>query len=163
MPMWGRLTTTERQARRALLELLLTGTRDPGATTLAARLGVSAAQAGRVLAALERKGFLVQARRATRIRAAYPLSSRPTRHRILLKETGQRGYALCAIDALGVGSLFGTAVVVTSSCPHCRRPIRVHVEGNRVTAAKPAGVAVWYTLSDLLTGQRPNANLSEAH
>ncbi len=161
--MWGRLTTTERRARRALLWLLLADGRDPGLKALASRLEVSESEAAKLLSALERKGFLVRDQRSNRIKAAYPLSTRPTQHQVMLKDTGQRGYALCAIDALGVGPLFGGAVIANAKCPHCGRSIRVHLEDNRITAVKPAGVVVWYTLSELLTQRKPNLNLAEAH
>ncbi len=161
--MWGRLTTTERRVRRNLLRLLLTTGRDPGLKVLASRLDVSESEAAKLLSALERKGFLVRDQRSNRIKAAYPLSTRPTQHQVMLKDTGQRRYALCAIDALGVASLFGGAVIANAKCPHCGRSIRVHVEDNQIMAVKPAGVVVWYTLSELLTKQQPNLNLAEAH
>jgi hypothetical protein len=161
--MWGRLTARERQARRALLELILTTGRDPGLKALASRLNVSESEAAKLLSALERKGFLVRDQRSNRIKAAYPLSTRPTQHQVMLKDTGQRRYALCAIDALGVAPLFGGAVIANAKCPHCGRSIRVHVEDNQIMAVKPAGVVVWYTLSELLTKQEPNLNLAEAH
>jgi hypothetical protein len=159
--MWGSLTTKERLARRTLLELILTTGGDPGVEVLASRLGVSESLAAQLLSALEQKGFLVRDRRTNTIRAAYPLSIRPTHYRVTLKDTGQRRYAMCAVDALGVGPLFGVAVVVDAECPHCGRSIRIHVEESQIVAVKPTGVVVWDNLPELLTQHEPDLNLAE--
>ena len=161
--MWGQLTANEGRARRALLGLILKTGRNPGLKALASRLRVSESAADKLLSALVRKGFLVRDQRSNKITAAYPLSTRPTQHRVMLKDTGQRRYALCAIDALGVGPLFDTAVFAHSECPHCGGSIRVHVEENQIVAVKPAGVVVWYTLSELLSKRASKLNLAEAH
>ncbi len=161
--MWGRLTANERRARRALLGLILATGRDPSLKALASRLEVSESVAAKLLSALERKGFLVRDERSNTIKAAYPLSTRPTQHQVMLTGKGERRYALCAIDALGVGPFFGAAVTANAKCPHCGRSIRVHVEEGQVVAVKPAGVVVWYTLSELLTKRVSKLNLAEAH
>lgn len=161
--MWGSLTTKERLARRALLGLILTTGRDPGLKALASRLEVSESVAAKLLSALERKGFLVRDGRSNTINAAYPLSTRPTQHQVMLKDRGQRRYALCAIDALGVGPFFGVTVIANAKCPHCGRSIRVHVEDNQIVAVKPEGVVVWYTLSELLTKRASKLNLARTH
>lgn len=161
--MWGSLTTQERLARRTLLGLILTTGRGPSLKVLASRLEISESAAAKLLSALERKGFLVRDQHSNTITAAYPLSIRPTQHRVTLKGTRQRRYALCAIDALGVGPLFGVAVIVNATCPQCGRSIRIHVEESRIAAVKPAGVVVWDGLPDLLTKQEPNLGLVETH
>lgn len=161
--MWGRLTAQERLARRTLLELILTEGRDPGPKTLAMSLEVSEPMAAKLLSALERKGFLVRDERSNEIRAAYPLSTRPTHHRVKLKGERPQRYALCAIDALGVGPAFGTSVIANSRCPHCGRSIRIHIEDNKIAAVRPPGTVVWYCLPELLTKRAPNLNLAEAH
>lgn len=161
--MWGRLTAAERRVRRALLGLILTEGRDPGLKAIASRLEVSESTAAKLLSALERKGFVVRDPHSTTITAAYPLSTRPTRHRVMLMGGGQLGYALCAIDALGVGQAFGDAVIARTNCPHCGRSIAVHVEEDRVVAVEPRGTVVWYSLPELLTKRAPTLNLAEAH
>jgi hypothetical protein len=70
---------------------------------------------------------------------------------------------MCAIDALGVGPLFGVAVTVRATCPHCGRSIRIHVEENQIVAVTPAGVVVWDGLPELLTKQEPNLNLAKTY
>src|SRR5574337_333693 len=161
--MWSSLTTKERLARRALLELILTTGRGPSLKALATRLEVSESAAAKLLSALERKRFLVRGQHSNTITAAYPLSTRPTQHRVTLKGTKRRRYALCAIDALGVGPLFGVAVIVNTKCPQCGRSIRIHVEESQIAAVKPAGLVVWDGLLDLLRIQKSNLDLVETH
>lgn len=161
--MWGSLTTQERLARRTLLGLILTTGRGPSLRTLASRLEVSESAAATLLSALERKGFLVRDQHSNTIKAAYPLSIRPTHYRLTLKDKGRQRYAMCAVDALGVGPLFGVAVIVNAACPQCGRSIRIHVEESQIVAVKPAGVVVWDNLPELLTKHEPDLNLAEHH
>ncbi len=161
--MWRRLTPKEQRARRVLLGLILTSGRDPGLKSLASRLQVSESAAAKFLSALERKGVIVRDESSKTIMAAYPLSTRPTQHRVTLKATGGPRYALCAIDALGVGPAFDGGALVQSRCPQCRRPIRIRVEKNQIVAAQPASTVVWYALPKLLTKREPTVNLVESH
>lgn len=161
--MWGSLTTKERLARRTLLDLIVTTGRSPTLKSLATRLEVSESAAAKLLSALERKGFLVRDQHSNTITAAYPLSTRPTQHCVTLKGAKQRRYALCAIDALGVGPLFGVAVIVNTPCPQCGRSIRIHVEESQIAAVTPAGAVVWDGLPDLLRIQESNLDLVETH
>jgi hypothetical protein len=161
--MWGSLTSQERLARRTLLELILTTGRGPSLKALASRLEISESAAAELLSALERKGCLVRDQRSNMINAAYPLSLRPTHYRLTLKDKGQQRYAMCAIDALGVGPLFGVAVIVNAACPHCGRSIRIQIEESQIVAVKPARVVVWDSLPDLLTKPEPSLNLAKTH
>ena len=161
--MWGQLTARERRARETLLGLILATGQDPGLKTLASRLEVSDRAAARLVAVLERKGFLVRDQRSNNITVAYPLSTRPTHHRVTLRGRGQRRYALCAIDALGVGPAFGAAVRAHSHCPQCGRAIRVDVTENQVVSVKPPSTLIWYSQPELLTERGPQVNLAEVH
>ena len=161
--MWGRLPKKEGLARRALLALILREGRDPGLKAIASRLQVSESATAKLLAALERKGFLVRSKPSKRITAAYPLSTRPTRHRVTLNGEGPGGYALCAIDALGVGPAFRATAIAQSDCPHCGRSIRIRVEKNRIMAVEPPSTVVWYSRPGLLLKGESNVSLVETH
>ncbi|NJD68244.1 MAG: hypothetical protein C3F12_03365 [Candidatus Methylomirabilota bacterium] len=161
--MWGPLTATERRARKALLELILRTGRDPGLKALALRLEVSESVADELLSTLERKGLAVRDQRSNQITAAYPLSTRPTQHQIMLKDKGKPRYAVCAIDALSVAPLFGAAVTVNTTCQQCGRSIRIYVERNRIAAVQPPGTVVWDGLPGLLMKRAPHLDLAVAH
>jgi len=161
--MWGPLTASERRARKALLELILRTGRDPGLKALASRLEMSESAAAKLLSALERKGCLVRDQRSDTITAAYPLSLRPTHYRLTLKDKGRQRYAMCAIDALGVGPLFGVAVIVNAKCPHCGRSMCIYVDGTQIVAVKPVEIVVWDGLPERLTQQMPHLNLAKTY
>jgi Alkylmercury lyase len=61
-----------------------------------------------------------------RIRAAYPFSAVPTAHAVAIAG-GPTVWAMCAIDALGIGDMLGTDVTITSADPGSGEPIRVEV------------------------------------
>lgn len=61
------------------------------------------------------------------IRAAYPFSPVPTRHRVTWKG-GSGAYAMCAIDALGMSAMLGVPVTISSSEPGAERAVTVEVD-----------------------------------
>jgi hypothetical protein len=68
------------------------------------------------------------------IRAAYPFSSVPTRHRVAISG-GPEVYAMCAIDALGMADMLGRGVTVTSTDPVTDERIHVDVDPGRAVWA----------------------------
>ncbi|HEX5116330.1 MAG TPA: alkylmercury lyase family protein [Pseudonocardiaceae bacterium] len=74
--------------------------------------------AGRDALALDERG---------EIRAAYPFSPTPTRHRVTW-DGGPSGYAMCAIDALGMSAMLDIPVTINSAEPGTERPVSVHVD-----------------------------------
>lgn len=99
----------------------------PGASDLAA----AAAEAGRtvddVLAELAAEDFLTL-NDSGRTEAAYPFSAAPTPHRMRLAN-GVEGWAMCAIDALGVAAMLHQDGAITSCAPLDDRPITVTFTG----------------------------------
>lgn len=57
------------------------------------------------------------------IAVAYPFSATPTRHRVRIGAA--EVYAMCAIDALGIGPMLGTETVISSVDVTTGRPITV--------------------------------------
>lgn len=159
--MWGDLDDREREARKAVVNLIAGGA-VPNVETLAEALVCSHAAARHFLDALVAKGFVVQDGAHGGIVAAYPLSVRPTRHRVALG-TGQKVYALCAMDALGVSPFFGVSAAIESRCPHCEGPIHLDVRGGEVTRRDPPTTVLWYGMADLLEKRIEGLNLSAEH
>lgn len=78
------------------------------------------------------------------IRYAYPFTETATGHRVTL---GSREVnALCAIEALGTGSMCDSDISVRSRCALCDDPIHVHTEdrGQTLGGVSPASTVVWY-------------------
>src|SRR5262249_46827351 len=67
-----------------------------------------------------------------------------TEHRVVLN--GRLLHALCAIDALGVGSMYRTDVSIESSCRLCSDTIRIATvaEGRALRSVFPADAVAWY-------------------
>ncbi len=121
-----------------LRRLLRGGTVSPA--SLDPGTGFTQAEAEVALARLEAAGALYMADGA--VRAAYPLSGVPTRHR--LEMGGTTAYANCAMDALGVPSMVDRPVSVESACAQWGEPVLVRMSGDRVLAARPAAPVVLY-------------------
>lgn len=96
--------------------------------------------AGEVLADLDREDFL-HLDQADRIRAAYPFSATQTRHRVRLA-SGVQVWSMCAIDALGMSSMLGQDLTISSSDPVSGHLIEVTFSGGAV-AWEPAEAAVF--------------------
>jgi hypothetical protein len=80
------------------------------------------------------------------ITGAYPFTERTTRHRVRLK--AHRLNAMCAIDALGVGAMYGEDVDIESACHQCGRPIVIETRdrGHDLATVVPDGTVVWVGL-----------------
>ena len=114
-----------------------------------AELEPAAAQAGRtvgeLLSELAAEDFLTLDE-AGRIRAAYPFSAVPTRHRVRLAD-GVAVWSMCAIDALGIPAMVDRDVVISSTDPVTGEPVTVTTRGAAATW-EPKGAVVF-------VGQRP--------
>ncbi|MGW1279285.1 alkylmercury lyase family protein [Streptomyces tsukubensis] len=110
----------------------------------------AAAQAGRtvreVLAELAAEDFLTLDGETGRIRAAYPFSAVPTRHRVRI-DGGPEVWSMCAIDALGIPAMLRADAVISSTDP---------VTGDPVTIATRRTAATWEPENAVVfVGQRP--------
>lgn len=127
----ARLREPERAVYHWILRSFAAG-RPPEPTGLAdecARHGISPEH---LLALLARED-LVHVDAGGSIVVVYPFSGRPTPHRVRLD--GHEVFAMCAIDALGMGPMLGVPVEVISSDPVDRQEVRVSLT--------PGGSASW--------------------
>ncbi|MER5503617.1 organomercurial lyase [Streptomyces sp. NPDC002561] len=101
--------------------------------------------AGQVLEELFREDFLTLDEHG-RIRAAYPFSAVPTRHRVRITG-GIEAWSMCAIDALGIPPMLGQDAVITSLDL---------VTEEAVTVTATSGLTVWEPADAVVfVGQRP--------
>jgi hypothetical protein len=75
------------------------------------------------------------------LRGAYPFSPTKTDHRITVEGMGS-GFAMCAVDSLGVASLFGARTVIESKDALSQTPIRIVVDPNGLDADSDSGISV---------------------
>ncbi|MFE2864874.1 alkylmercury lyase family protein [Embleya sp. NPDC059259] len=121
-----------RAVQQAVLGCFAATGRAPEAAELEAVAATCGRTAGEVLAELDREDFLALDGDG-RIRAAYPFSAVPTAHRVRIAG-GTEVWSMCAIDALGIATMLGTDVVISSADPVTGDPI--------VVSDSPDG-AVW--------------------
>jgi hypothetical protein len=67
---------------------------------------------------LEKKDLLVRKKATQEMACVYPVSLKPTGHRVFL-ENGTRLFAMCAVDALGMPIMFNSNARVISRCEEC--------------------------------------------
>ncbi|MBD0670123.1 alkylmercury lyase family protein [Streptomyces sp. CBMA156] len=151
----GRRAPAERGLRavqqRILRHFSATGTA-PGARTLRPEAAEAGRSAGEVLAELAEEDFITLDE-AGNIRAAYPFSAVPTRHRVRLG-IGVEVWSMCAIDALGIPAMLGQDAVISSTDP---------VSGDAVTVTSADGVLRWDPVDAVVfVGQRPGGGPAAA-
>lgn len=113
--------------------------RAPSAACLAAA-GPYGADPGKVLAELHAADFL-RLDEAGRIQAVYPFSALRTAHVVDIAD-GLRVFAMCAIDALGIAAMLGTAVTIRSTDPATGDPVNVAVPADGSEAVWDPAAAV---------------------
>lgn len=126
-----RLNDQERALYFSILRSFARG-EPPAPATVAAeasRLGLDLAAARAKLAAED----LVHFDADGAVLVAYPFSGRPTAHQVTLN--GRSVYAMCAIDALGMASMFGDSVAISSRDPATDEAV--------VVKLSPDGAAEW--------------------
>jgi hypothetical protein len=120
----ARLADAERELYFWILRRFATAGRPSSEEVHAAarRLGIDAQRGLETLA----REDLVHHGPDGEITVAYPFSGRPTVHRVRFRD-GHEVDAMCAIDALGVASMFATQIEVESRDPVSGQAIRVQV------------------------------------
>lgn len=95
------------------------------------------------LSTLKMKDLVVLDETMDNIVGAYPLTERTTEH--LVEIGDQRIHAMCAIDALGTGSMFQTDITIKSSCRATGTPIVIKTgsNGTEIVSVDPATAIVW--------------------
>ncbi|HEX2135512.1 MAG TPA: organomercurial lyase, partial [Microvirga sp.] len=128
---------------RAVLELYGALGRPPRGEKLSAATGLSEPELADVLRGLCDHDLLDLAPDGT-IRYVYPFTEAQTGHRVRLG--GHVIAAMCAIDALGVGAMYGRDIDVESACRWCGGDIRVATadRGRALADVSPPGAVVWY-------------------
>jgi hypothetical protein len=139
---WAHLGAAEDRIRRAILNAYATKGASASASELSELTGLSRPK---VIAALHRlRGRdLVVLGPGGRVVGAYPFSDDATGHSVRL---GDRSLtAMCAIDALGVGAMFGLDTAIRSSCRLCGAGIEIETRerGHGLARAAPDSTVVW--------------------
>ena len=140
---WADYDGGEDLARRAVLNLYGREGRAPSRAALAADTGMDAASVSMALARLRSRDILVLDADTGEITGAYPFTDNDTGHRVRLGAHVLN--AMCAIDALGAGAMYGRDVAIDSTCRHCAAPVRLTTRDNGAALddISPSPTVVW--------------------
>jgi hypothetical protein len=116
------LDTGEDFVWRTILQLYADKGQPPRPGDVADQTGIATARVVALLRKLQLRDLVGLEPGGGSIRYAYPFTETPTGHRVELGANVLN--ALCAIDALGVASMYGTDIMVESSCRQCGQRIR---------------------------------------
>jgi hypothetical protein len=141
------LTSEQDLAWRRTLELFAALGRAPLVAEVASDLRLQVEATRTLLRALEQRDLAGLDESASTIAFVYPLTARRTEHRVKLGDHVL--HALCAVDALGVGAMYGADVQIESACRRCGAGIAVRTAGcgTSIAEADPGGAMVWYDLA----------------
>jgi mercuric reductase len=141
---WLGHTPAEDAVRRTILELYRELGQAPPLEELARRSDLTVERVDALLHRLTERDLVVL--EGEQITGAYPLTDRPTEHRVWV---GDRTlHAMCAIDALGVGAMFGTDTTIESRCRLCGTAIDITTGagGRRLETVLPAATVVFASI-----------------
>ncbi len=133
------LPPTERRLHRALLDAVIAKGVVPAADALAAAVAIDPDALPEHLGALARADYLAFDG-AGRLTCLYPFSAVPTPHVVVIG--GERRFAMCSLDALGVAAMLGRPIEIESSCAACGTPIGIAVQPGVVASVHPVGTVV---------------------
>jgi mercuric reductase len=141
---WQGHTPAEDTVRRTILELYRELGHAPPPQEIARRCCLPSRPLRALLDRLASRDLVVL--EGEQIVGTYPLTDRPTEHQVGVE--GQRLHAMCAIDALGVGAMYGRSTVIESRCRLCRAPIHITAvdRGRRLETVLPAAAVVFASI-----------------
>lgn len=158
------LSPTENMIRAAILFKLSEGNKVNVAdlTTIEKQVGVDMQS---ILQRFSELDLVHWDKKSGNVTVAYPFSGTPTSHRVTLSGKAP-AYAMCAIDALGIPSMFKSDSLIKSECAYCGKEININVKDN-VPVSNPETVVVGVgtvtemnSCSTTSCGPDPNAPVS---
>lgn len=143
---WSGYAASEDHVRSTVLRLYAEEGRAPTVAALAIASGLTANEVRLRLAQLERRDLIVLSEDDDRILGAYPFTDGATGHRVAVNDRVVN--AMCAIDALGVGSMLGRDSQVDSRCLRSGAAIAISTRdhGRALATVRPETTVVWLAL-----------------
>lgn len=72
----------------------------------------------------------------------YPISLIPTEHQVIINE-GSKLFAMCAVDALGMPSMFNKSAKIISQCKWCKQKITIKIENEKIVSKSHPNILIW--------------------
>jgi alkylmercury lyase len=124
----AQLSAQEDMVRKSILKAFADVGKAPSVQELAHDLGLPCPSVLEVCRTLAAADLIVWQDDTTCIMSAYPFSDIPTAHQVL-RARYTPGYAMCAIDALGIPFMLGHGASIRSACFFCHKPVTVDING----------------------------------
>ena len=142
---FGDLDVAAASVLAVLLQLFADQGKPPALEEIAAATGLSQHKAERLVTDLHRHDLVLVEQDGTVIRGAYPFTESVTGHTVTFVRTGRVLNTICAIDALGAGTMCREDAIVRSACHACGAPIMVDTRdhGTTLGAMHPQAAVVW--------------------
>ena len=140
---WRDLNLNENKVRRTIMDVYGHTGHAPTLEQLSDMTGLAPDDVTGLLSDLQRRDIVVLDKAGETITGAYPFTERDTEHRVVFGEVELN--AMCAIDALGAGAMYGRDTNINSSCRHCSASIHVRTgdAGSTIEAYSPETAVVW--------------------
>lgn len=139
---WCGYGEDESRVHIMLLTLYARYGRAPTIGDLATSTGLAVEAVTEILARLADRDMVVLDPASGSVTGAYPLTERDTEHRVMFENRVLN--AMCAIDALGAGAMYGVDSSIESSCRHCGAGISIITKdrGAALASASPPETVV---------------------
>ncbi len=117
----------------ALLQRYAIQGRAPTPVELTTTTGLAVDEITSIVARLAKRDMVVLDPADGSITGAYPFTERETGHRVTIGDRVLN--AMCAVDALGAGAMYGIDATTRSTCLHCGTAIRIATASRGTTLA----------------------------
>jgi len=138
------LDPLEKETVNGIFKAILEFERAPKIQELQSSLKKPADEIIRVIDGLEEKDLLLRKKGTQEIISIYPVSLKPTQHQVIL-ENGKKLFAMCALDAVGIPSLFNLNARVNSRCEWCTEKISIEIKDIEIAAKSHPHILIWNT------------------
>lgn len=140
---WKDFQSDEDRIRQSVLHAYPSVGHAPSLAELTEATGLDLQEVRTLLQKLRKRDLVVLSDDGERITGAYPFTENKTEHRVSVGD--QTIYAMCAIDALGVGYMYSTDATIESSCRATGRPIGIATknQGAQLESYEPGNAVVW--------------------
>ncbi len=140
---WDGYGEDEDHVRRAIIKGLANLSHAPDSAWLAMSTGLDRDRVAELVERLVSRDLVVRDNRSGAVVGAYPLTTQATEHRVTLPQGTV--HAMCAVDALGAGAMFGADVAIDSRCRACGSAVRIATKekGTALGDVAPSTTVVW--------------------
>jgi hypothetical protein len=138
------LNPLEKETLRAMFLAILELGRAPTIEELQLKMEKTTEEIIHILDELEQKDVLLRRKGTQEIVSIYPVSLTSTEHQVIF-EDGKKLFAMCALDAVGIPSLFKINARVDSRCEWGTEKTFIEIRDEKIAAKSHPDILIWNT------------------